>query len=452
MSRRRNRTERPPRVGAAVLAKALAGVFIVFIATRRGVAGAGYLPDPQPTRGAARATPRRAAADRDPGGGAPGGRARRAAHAARARLRPARQELDRRQALGQAEQPHSDTIVLVRLDPEAQPRSRCMSLPRDLAVTIPGYADNTKINQAYDEGGAALTLETVKLLFSNATGRELTINSVIDVNFNGFQRAVNYIDGVYVDVDRHYDNPDGHGLRRDRHPARLPAARRLGRARLRALPPHRLRHLPQRAPAGVPAPGGAASPRSTSSRASAPPRTSWARCAATSASTRSSSRAATSPGMIKTAIYLAVHHAPVNQISLHGHHRVRGPGGRHAPVHLQRAAAEGLRPVHDRRSVDAQPEALDQGQEGPKKQAKASRRQPGSRTPAGWARTWPSSPTPRLKTSRSTSRSTATTGSRYANDTPRVYIAARRAGQAAARLPDRASPPARPASTTASRA
>ncbi len=156
---------------------------------------------------------------------------------------------------GQAEQPHSDTIVLVRLDPKRN-RIAVMSLPRDLAVTIPGYADNTKINQAYDEGGAGLTLDTVKLLFSNAIGREMTINSVIDVNFNGFQRAVNYIGGVYVDVDRRLQQPRGHRVRGDRHQARLPAARRLGRARLRPLPPHGLRHLPQRAPAGVPAPGG----------------------------------------------------------------------------------------------------------------------------------------------------------------------------------------------------
>ena len=40
----------------------------------------------------------------------------------------------------------------------------------------------------------------------------MTINSVIDVNFNGFQRAVNYIKGVYVDVDQHYNNPEGTGF------------------------------------------------------------------------------------------------------------------------------------------------------------------------------------------------------------------------------------------------
>src|SRR4051812_9780313 len=53
MSWRRNRMERPPRVGAAVLAKALAGVFTVFLATTAGVAGAGYfqIQPPAPKKG-----------------------------------------------------------------------------------------------------------------------------------------------------------------------------------------------------------------------------------------------------------------------------------------------------------------------------------------------------------------------------------------------------------------
>src|SRR3954468_20254903 len=59
MSWRRNRMDRPPRVGAAVLAKALAGVFTVFIATTAGVAGAGYLQiqPPEVPKGAPPAPP-----------------------------------------------------------------------------------------------------------------------------------------------------------------------------------------------------------------------------------------------------------------------------------------------------------------------------------------------------------------------------------------------------------
>ena len=68
-----------------------------------------------------------------------------------------------------------------------------------------------KINQAYDFGGAKLTTETVKQLFETATGKNFAINGVIDVNFNGFQRAVNYVHGVYVDVDRRYYIPPNTG-------------------------------------------------------------------------------------------------------------------------------------------------------------------------------------------------------------------------------------------------
>jgi LCP family protein required for cell wall assembly len=107
--------------------------------------------------------------------------------------------------------PRSDTILLVRLDPKRH-RVAVLSIPRDLAVTIPGHGEGMKINQAYDFGGAKLTTETVKLLFETATGKEnFPINGVIDVNFNGFQRAVNYVHGVYVDVDHRYYIPPNTG-------------------------------------------------------------------------------------------------------------------------------------------------------------------------------------------------------------------------------------------------
>src|SRR3954454_13546342 len=43
MRRGPNRQDRPPRVGAAVLAKALVGVLLIFLSTGAGVAIAGYL-------------------------------------------------------------------------------------------------------------------------------------------------------------------------------------------------------------------------------------------------------------------------------------------------------------------------------------------------------------------------------------------------------------------------
>jgi LCP family protein required for cell wall assembly len=92
----------------------------------------------------------------------------------------------------------SDTIMLVRLDPDKQSIT-IMSLPRDLKVRIPGYGVD-KINASYELGGPALTLKTVTQL----TG--LPINHVINVTFTGFWRAVNAIGCVYTDVDRDYFN------------------------------------------------------------------------------------------------------------------------------------------------------------------------------------------------------------------------------------------------------
>ncbi len=92
----------------------------------------------------------------------------------------------------------SDTIMLVRLNPDKE-ATAIMSLPRDLKVRIPGHGVD-KINAAYEYGGPALTLRTVKEL----TG--LPVNHVVNVTFKGFWRAVNAIGCVYTDVDRDYFN------------------------------------------------------------------------------------------------------------------------------------------------------------------------------------------------------------------------------------------------------
>ncbi len=92
----------------------------------------------------------------------------------------------------------SDTIILVRLDPEKE-ATAMMSLPRDLKVRIPGHGTD-KLNAAYEQGGAKLTLDTVKQL------TRLPINHVINVDFKGFKRAVDAIGCLYLDIDRRYYN------------------------------------------------------------------------------------------------------------------------------------------------------------------------------------------------------------------------------------------------------
>ena len=96
--------------------------------------------------------------------------------------------------------PHSDTMLLVRLDP-SRPDTTILSVPRDLKVTIhPDHGQPTtqKINAAYSIGGAKLAVKTVKQVLG------INVNHVIDINFLGFKALVDYLGCVYVQVDRRY--------------------------------------------------------------------------------------------------------------------------------------------------------------------------------------------------------------------------------------------------------
>ena len=53
-----------------------------------------------------------------------------------------------------------------------------------------------------------MTLATVKDLLS-APKQSFEVSHVVNVSFAGFRRAVDYVGGVYVDVDRHYFNDRG---------------------------------------------------------------------------------------------------------------------------------------------------------------------------------------------------------------------------------------------------
>jgi LCP family protein required for cell wall assembly len=105
--------------------------------------------------------------------------------------------------------PRSDTMLLVRADPNKDAIA-VMSIPRDLKARIPGHG-NDKINAAFENGGERLTVRTIKKLFEDATGEDFPINNVISVEFGSFRRAVDYIGGVYVDVDRDYFNDNSLG-------------------------------------------------------------------------------------------------------------------------------------------------------------------------------------------------------------------------------------------------
>jgi LCP family protein required for cell wall assembly len=104
--------------------------------------------------------------------------------------------------------PRSDTIILVRLDPD-QKVTAVTSIPRDLLAEIPGYG-RTKINTAYEAGGARLTLKTVKQLLSTPE-RPFKINHVVTIDFGGFRRLIDYVGCVYADIDHDYFNDKSSG-------------------------------------------------------------------------------------------------------------------------------------------------------------------------------------------------------------------------------------------------
>jgi LCP family protein required for cell wall assembly len=104
---------------------------------------------------------------------------------------------DRRVGLA-GDKGRSDSIMLIRIDPRTKSISM-LSIPRDLRVEIPGWGTD-RINAAYSDGGAPLSVETFKTL----TG--LPVNHFIDINFIGFIDIVDYLGGVYIDADRQYYN------------------------------------------------------------------------------------------------------------------------------------------------------------------------------------------------------------------------------------------------------
>lgn len=115
--------------------------------------------------------------------------------------------------------PHSDTLLLVRFDPN-RGQTSVLSIPRDLqvAITLPGgriAAPVAKINEAYTLGpqyfhnhdpGATLAAYTVKKLLG------IRLNAVVDTTFSGFMQVVGKLGCVYVNVDRRYYIPPNTGV------------------------------------------------------------------------------------------------------------------------------------------------------------------------------------------------------------------------------------------------
>jgi polyisoprenyl-teichoic acid--peptidoglycan teichoic acid transferase len=121
-------------------------------------------------------------------------------------------------ALDRTDPPHSDTILLVRFDPD-QGQTSVMSIPRDLLVDIKSrkgqYYPQEKINAAYTYGaklgGVKGSMELAAETIEHEVFPGLQINGIVDVNFSSFIKIVDTLGCVYVNVDHRYLHVNGEG-------------------------------------------------------------------------------------------------------------------------------------------------------------------------------------------------------------------------------------------------
>ncbi len=115
----------------------------------------------------------------------------------------------------------SDTVILLHLA-GGRDSATAVSIPRDLMVRMPACtgrngrptpAGTAQFNASFERGGAACTIRTVEQL----TGVRVDHHLIVD--FTGFKRMVNAVDGVQVCVPRPIRDPDAH--------LRLPAGRQV---------------------------------------------------------------------------------------------------------------------------------------------------------------------------------------------------------------------------------
>jgi LCP family protein required for cell wall assembly len=189
-----NRYEQPPppgRSGLGLLARILVGTLLIVVAASLAVGGGAYLWFHQSVA---------------------------AVRAHSADVKTAQKQLDvtlpgqaaialvlgydKRKGVESAGPSRSDTVMLLRADPQTKTISM-LSFPRDLIVPVyckSGFVANDRINSAYARCGSTGTLDTVRNL------TKLPINYLITVNFHGFKQIVDDLGGLWMDVDRRYYN------------------------------------------------------------------------------------------------------------------------------------------------------------------------------------------------------------------------------------------------------
>jgi LCP family protein required for cell wall assembly len=108
----------------------------------------------------------------------------------------------------------SDTLILFSVD-TIQKTAGILSIPRDLLMTVPGFGVR-KVNAAYaigefnklPGGGQALAVQTVSRYLSKNLGGSIPIKYYVTVNFDGFEKVVDTIGGININVPEEIDDPN----------------------------------------------------------------------------------------------------------------------------------------------------------------------------------------------------------------------------------------------------
>ena len=95
---------------------------------------------------------------------------------------------------GRAQDQHADSMTLLHTDP-GRHRLVYLSIPRDLQTNIPGVGEQ-KINAAMQFGGPKLAVRTLDALL----GHGLPINHIVVVDFNQFEKLIDAVGGITVNV------------------------------------------------------------------------------------------------------------------------------------------------------------------------------------------------------------------------------------------------------------
>lgn len=96
-------------------------------------------------------------------------------------------------ALGRDYKGRTDTMMVMTINPRKQ-TTTIVSVPRDMEVNLPGYADESpaKINSAYTYGGIKESVKVVRHYF------KIPIDYYVMVNMGGLEKAIDQVGGVDV--------------------------------------------------------------------------------------------------------------------------------------------------------------------------------------------------------------------------------------------------------------